>query len=44
MDLLFLWTRKFKNIIEQGFSFSDQYIYYYDALSILDIDILDTFQ
>lgn len=31
MDLLFLWTRNFKNIVEQGFSFSDRSIYHYDT-------------
>jgi predicted ATPase len=34
MDLLYLWTRKFKNITEQGFSFSDKFLIRYDTVKM----------
>jgi AAA15 family ATPase/GTPase len=33
MQLYYTWTKKFKNIHEQGFSFSDKYIISYDKLN-----------
>lgn len=32
MQLYYIWTKKFKNIHEKGFSLSDRYLIYYDTI------------